>query len=62
METDDVLLPKLTRIAQSSRVLVVTVARKRVEAVDTRSVDTVADTVVTGVDVCKITSDRATVR
>ena len=47
------VLSKLTRIAQSSRVLVVTVARERIEAVDTRSVDTVADTVVAGVDVCK---------
>ena len=47
------VLSKLTRIAQRSRVLVVTVARERVEAVDARSVDTVADTIVTGVDVCK---------
>ena len=45
---------ELTCIAQRSRVLVVTVARERVEAVDTRAVDTVADTVVAGVDVCNI--------
>ena len=45
---------KLTRIAQRSRVRVRAVdTRERVEAVNTRSVDTVAaDTVVAGVDVC----------